>query len=78
MANIFGLVASEHIGALVALDDSGKVIFSAAPLVRAVVKHVSHALWVMDNEVDDRIRVARPALELLEAAPEQEDRSAAR
>lgn len=68
VANIFGLAATEHLGALAALFDSGEVIFSVAPLVRVVVEHTCRALWVMDNDITERPRAARAALELLEGA----------
>jgi len=76
VANVFGLAASEHVAALAALFDSGEVIFSTAPLVRAVVEHVSHALWVMDNEIVERPRVARATLELIEGARQSRNTAA--
>jgi hypothetical protein len=56
---------AEHMGGLGALYASEEVAYPPPLLIRAVVEHAARVVWLLDNEIDVRDRLARAYLEEL-------------
>jgi len=57
--------AAEHMGGLGALYAAEEVAYPPPLLIRAVVEHAARVVWLLDNEIDVRNRLARAYLEEL-------------
>jgi hypothetical protein len=57
--------AAEHMGGLGALYAAEEVAYPPPLLIRAVVEHAARIVWLLDNEIDVRDRLARAYLEEL-------------
>jgi hypothetical protein len=62
--------AAEHLGGLGALYATKEVAYPPPLLIRAVVEHAARVVWLLDNEIDVRDRLARAYLEELFGAVE--------
>src|ERR1700739_619360 len=57
--------AAEHMGGLGALYATAEVAYSPPLLIHAVVEHAARVVWLLDNEIDVRDRLARAYLDEL-------------
>jgi len=57
--------AAEHMGGLGALYAAEEVAYPPPLLIRAVVEHAARVVWLLDNEIDVRDRLARAYLDEL-------------